>query len=228
MKSVKLDVNTKKQLLELYKNRKVSLEGNILKLIDSDGDGVFQEYLDESIKRDKDRSRKRLDVNKQVQSQNTDLVKLNKENSRVNRQLTKALEEAEKSKNIAIEQSESAENARIEAENARIEAENAKSEAENARMGAENAKSVAINDLEILQKKNQFELIGLIVKVSIWVILGVGVVTTLMYMLSMYLKVDTTVIGSTWSNIIGIMLTNSFSIVGTIMGVKYASKKDDE
>ena len=34
-------------------------------------------------------------------------------------------------------------------------------------------------------------------------------------------------IGSTWSNMFGILLTNAFSIVGTIMGVKYASEKKD-
>ena len=34
-------------------------------------------------------------------------------------------------------------------------------------------------------------------------------------------------ISLTWSNIIGILLTNAFSIVGTIMEVKYASEKKD-
>ena len=36
-------------------------------------------------------------------------------------------------------------------------------------------------------------------------------------------------IGSTWSNMLSILLTNAFSIVGTLMGVKYASenKKDN-
>ena len=34
----------------------------------------------------------------------------------------------------------------------------------------------------------------------------------------------TQLIASTWSNIIGILLTNAFSIIGTIMGVKYASE----
>jgi hypothetical protein len=37
---------------------------------------------------------------------------------------------------------------------------------------------------------------------------------------------DTQIIGSTWSNMFGILLTNAFSIVGTIMGVKYATDKD--
>ena len=34
-------------------------------------------------------------------------------------------------------------------------------------------------------------------------------------------------ISLTWSNIIGILLTNAFSIVGTIMEVKYESEKKD-
>jgi hypothetical protein len=38
---------------------------------------------------------------------------------------------------------------------------------------------------------------------------------------------QTTTIGSTWTNIIGILLTNCFSIVGTIMGVKYASSTNN-
>ena len=88
-------------------------------------------------------------------------------------------------------------------------------------------KKIAENDLELMQKKTQFELIGTIVKVALWVILGVGGVTTAMYILALSAGLDTTVIGSTWSNIIGILLTNAFSIVGTIMGVKYASEKRD-
>jgi hypothetical protein len=34
-------------------------------------------------------------------------------------------------------------------------------------------------------------------------------------------------IGPAWSNMFGILLTNAFSIVGTIMGVKYATKDKD-
>ena len=65
-------------------------------------DDNFKEYIEEAIKRDKESRRKRLDVTKKVQVQNTDLTKLNKENKRVNRQLTKALEEAEILTNQAI------------------------------------------------------------------------------------------------------------------------------
>ena len=38
---------------------------------------------------------------------------------------------------------------------------------------------------------------------------------------------DTVLLGSTWSNMFSILLTNSFSIIGTIMGVKYASEEKE-
>jgi Fe2+ transport system protein B len=87
----------------------------------------------------------------------------------------------------------------------------------------EDAKSIVENDLDILQKKTQFELIGTIVKVALYIIVGVGILTTIMYALSLYFNKDTQMIGSAWSNMFGILLTNAFSIVGTIMGVKYAT-----
>ena len=225
---IKLDKNTKNQLIELYKTKKIGLEGNILKLIDSDGDEEFASYVKESIDRDKDSRRKRLDITKQVQSQNNDLTKWKNENERVNKELTSALEEAEESNKAMLVAKQEAEDSLEEAENARVEAENARVEAEKARQEAENAKTSAENDLDLIQKKSQFELIGTIVRVALWVILGVGGVTTAMYLVALSAGLDTTVIGSTWSNIIGILLTNAFSIVGTIMGVKYASEKSDK
>ena len=224
---IKLDKNTKNQLIELYKTKKIGLEGNILKLIDSDGDEEFASYVKESIDRDKDSRRKRLDITKQVQSQNNDLTKWKNENERVNKELTSALEEAEESNKAMLVAKQEAEDSLEEAQNARVEAENARVEAEKARQEAENAKTSAENDLDLIQKKSQFELIGTIVRVALWVILGVGGVTTAMYLVALSAGLDTTVIGSTWSNIIGILLTNAFSIVGTIMGVKYASEKKD-
>lgn len=87
----------------------------------------------------------------------------------------------------------------------------------------EDAKDIVENDLDTLQKKTQFELINNIVKVALYIIIGVGLATTIMYGFSLYFDRDTQMIGSTWSNIFGILLTNAFSIVGTIMGVKYAT-----
>jgi len=58
--------------------------------------------------------------------------------------------------------------------------------------------------------------------------MGVGVTTTALYIFAMITKFDTTLIGNAWSNLFGILLTNSFSIIGTIMGVKYASNDSKE
>ena len=225
---IKIDKKTKDQLLEMFKTKKISLEGNILKVIDPDGDVEFENYLKESIEKDKDNRRKRLDITKQVQSQNTDLTKWKKENERVNKQLTRALEEAETSNKEAIASKDEAIKAKDEADIAKTEAIKAKNEAELARQEAINAKNAAESDLELIQKKTQFELIGSIVKVALWVIMGVGGIVTAVYLIALFKGLNTDVIGSTWTNIVSILLTNSFSIVGTIMGVKYANQDKDK
>lgn len=92
----------------------------------------------------------------------------------------------------------------------------------------EKAKEIAINDLDVLQKKKQTELIGSIVKIALGVIISVGIVTTFMYVISLIINKDTQMIGSTWANTLGILLTNAFSIIGTIMGVKYSSNNNNK
>jgi hypothetical protein len=224
---IKLDKKTKDQLIDLYKTKKIALEGNILKLIDPDGDLELESYLKETTEKDKDTRRKRLEVTRKVQSQNNDLVKWKEENEKIQLELKESLEKTENSMREMESLKEEAECARLEAERLKEEADQARLEAEISKQEAINAKNVAEGDLELIQKKTQFELIGTIVKVALWVILGVGGVTTVMYLVALSTGLDTTVIGSTWSNIIGILLTNAFSIVGTIMGVKYASEKKD-
>lgn len=224
---IKIDKTTKLQLLELCKTKKITLEGNILKVIDTEGDADWEKYISESIDKDKENRRKRLEITRQVQTQNKDLTNWKEEIERVNEQLKVALEEAELSKQEAILAKNEAEKSRDEAEIAMMEAEKSRQESEIAKEEAMKAKIEAENDLDILQKKTQFELIGTIIRVALWVILGVGLVTTIIYLVALFTGIDTAVIGSTWSNIIGILLTNSFSIVGTIMGVKYASEKKD-
>lgn len=222
---MKLNKETRKQLIDLYKTRKVGLEGNILKVIDCDGDEEFQSYVNELIEKDKEGRRKSLDITKQVQTQNRELTKWKEENEKIQEELKQSLQNSECAMHEAQKLREEAELAKDEAEKSAIEAEKSKEEALVAKAQAENAKKAAENDLDLVQKKSQFELIGTIVKVALWVILGVGVVTTGMYLFAIFRGTDTQVIGSTWSNIIGILLTNAFSIVGTIMGVKYASEK---
>ena len=104
--------------------------------------------------------------------------------------------------------------------NLKIELENS----EKLKNSIEIEKNAAINDLDVIIKKNQSELIKTIVKVALAVIVGVGFVTTLLYWMAMITGKDTQIIGSTWSNMFSVLLTNAFSIVGTIMGIKYATQ----
>ena len=107
-----------------------------------------------------------------------------------------------------------------------LELQNKVEEIEQAKRAAEKLRDDAVEDLEVMQKRTQYELIGTIVRVALFVIIGVGMITTVMYWVAIAAGHDTQIIGSTWSNMLGILLTNAFSIVGTIMGVKYATEKD--
>jgi len=87
-------------------------------------------------------------------------------------------------------------------------------------------KNAALNDLDATIKKSQNELIGTIVKSALFVIMSVGFITTIMYSFAILSNKDTQIIGSTWSNMFSVLLTNAFSIVGTIMGIKYATQDE--
>ena len=192
-----VDKHIRDFLLDVSNKKRIHLEGNILKLIEAEeGDEEFSLYLSTSLEKDKENRKKRLDVTKQVQNQNKELIKSQEDNQHLMTDLKTALDEAEKSK---------------------IEAVNAKAEAEKLR-------DLAVEDLDTLQKKAQFELIGVIVKVALIVIIGVGLITTGLYATALFMGMDTTLLGNAWTNMFGILLTNSFSIIGTIMGVKYATE----
>jgi flagellar biosynthesis GTPase FlhF len=211
---------TKEQLLNVYKTKNICLEGNILKLIDPEDDTEFAEYLKICADRDKESRRKRLEITKRIQTQNTELTEAQEQNEKLMQELQASLADMETSK------------AQIECQNKELlewKEENEKMDIDlrEALRVAENAKLVAENDLDLMQKKTQFELINNIVRVALYIILGVGVATTGMFVFAMVMNYDTTIISSAWSNMFGILLTNSFSIVGTIMGVKYASEKSN-
>ena len=198
---MKIDKKIRDWLLELRAKNKIFLEGNLLKVIESDPiDEEFIKYIEEASIKDKESRKRRLDVTKQIQDQNKELLTAQEENIKINEELKLALESAEEEKK--------------KAELSKVEADKAKDE--------------ALNDLDILQKKSETELIGTIIKVALIVIMGVGVLSSLMYGIAMFTGKDTQVIGSTWSNMLGILLTNAFSIVGTIMGVKYATEKKSD
>lgn len=187
------DKDTKKALLELFRTRKIYLEGNLPKLVDAQDDTEFLNYLKSCIESDKETRRKRLEITKQIQTQNKELLNSQIENSNLMDELKCALDLAEQSKKDALR-----------------------------------ARDEAMNDLDMIQKRTQFELINLIVRISLIIIIGVGCTTTAIYMVAMFTGQDTQIIGSTWSNMFGILLTNAFSIIGTIMGVKYASEKSSK
>jgi hypothetical protein len=194
---VEVTEHTRNVLLEVAKKKKIYVEGNFLKILKPPpGDKEFEEYLKMCKEKDRSNRRKRLEVTKQVQQQNKELAEAALENQKVNEQLSNALEEASRSAEEAVE----------------------------ARHEAEKLRDAAVEDLDTLQKRTQFELIGLIVKTSLWIIGGVGLLTTLLYIYVLSSGIDAKIIESTWSNLFGILLTNSFSIIGTIMGVKYATE----
>ncbi len=177
-------------LLELAKKR-VYLEGNILKALNADkSDKEFSKYLNECKRRDVANRKKRLEVTKQVQSQNKDLQIAAETNQELVEELKLTLEKVS-----------------------------------DAKKEAEKLRDEAIEDLDVMQKRKQVELITTIVKVALGVILAVLVTTTILYLIVLLKNLDSTIIETTWSNLFGILLTNSFSIVGTIMGVKYANKE---
>lgn len=224
---IKIDDNTKKQLIELYQKKGIGLEGNITKLIQREDDEDFKEYLKECESKDAEKRKKRLEMTKKIQKQNEELTSLNDENQRILTELQDTLENVEQSKTaFELQNKELNEwkttNIRL-TEELRVEM----IRAEQAKLDAEAAKQNAENDLDLLQKRNQTELISTIVKVALYVIVGVGVITTGVYVFTLIVGKDTQVISAAWSNIFGILLTNAFSIIGTIMGIKYATNQSE-
>jgi hypothetical protein len=221
---IKIDSNTKKTLMDLYVKKGIGLEGNITKLIDTENDEDFKNYLKDCETKDGDKRKKRLEMTKKIQKQNDELVTLNEKNEKMMEDLQNKITEIEESKlTFEVQNRELNEWKKENLElTEKLQTEMMKSE--KARVDAEAAKQNAENDLDLLQKKTQNELISTIVKVALWVIMGVGVVTTGVYVLTLFVGKDTQVISAAWSNIFGILLTNAFSIVGTIMGIKYATE----
>ena len=201
-------------LIVLAERDRLFVEGNILKIMDPGDSGSYQTYLRTALASDKAKREKRLQVTRQVQDQNTEL----REAQRIIESKTESLEAALNDMSEAKQATEAA----------LAEAQRAREEAEDARKEVEGAWHKAKNDLDYLQRKTQFELMGNIVRVALFVVVGVGLTTTALYALALFgasaSDSDTTLLANTWSNMFGILLTNSFSIIGTIMGVKYASE----
>lgn len=173
---MKLDSTTWEKLIQLADEREVYLEGNVLKVIDSESNARWALYLSRATSLDSETRKRRLEITKQIQTQNIELQEIQK-------RLRDAL------------------------------------------INAENAKNLAEQDLEILRKKTQYHLMKQIVKISLTMIVGVGLLTTALYLIALISDKNTELLGNTWSSMIGIILTNSFSIVGTVLGIKYANEE---
>ena len=220
---IKIDSNTKRILIDLYNKKKIGLEGNITKIIDGENDEEFKKYLEECLLKDEDKRKKRLDMTKRIQKQNEELVLANQENERILGELQQTLTEVGDNKITLEVQNKELQEWKHENIELTEKLQNEMLKSEQARISAETAKQNAENDLDLLQKKTQNELISTIVRVALYIIVGVGFITTGVYVFTMVMGKDTQVISAAWSNIFGILLTNAFSIVGTIMGIKYAT-----
>lgn len=221
---IKIDSNTKRILIDLYNKKKIGLEGNITKIIDGENDEEFKKYLEECLLKDEDKRKKRLDMTKRIQKQNGELVLANQENERILGELQQTLTEVGDNKITLEVQNKELQEWKHENIELTEKLQNEMLKSEQARISAETAKQNAENDLDLLQKKTQNELISTIVRVALYIIVGVGFITTGVYVFTMVMGKDTQVISAAWSNIFGILLTNAFSIVGTIMGIKYATE----
>jgi hypothetical protein len=224
---ISFNKQTKQQLILLCKTRNICLEGNIIRVVDYSGDTEFEQYINTCLEKDKEMRKKRLDITKQIQSKNNELIELNKENERIMQELRDSLKSVEESKIQYEVQNIELTAWKQESEKISLELQQEMLKSEQARVDAENAKKMAESDLDVLQKRTQTQLIERIVKVSLGVIITVGLITTIMYGIALFTEKDTQIIGSTWANMFGILLTNAFSIIGTIMGVKYASKETE-
>lgn len=201
-------------LLQVAEENNLYIEGNILNVLDPGDNAAAAEYLADASKTSNAKRQKRLEVTKKAQQEQRELKEANEQNTKLMAELTDALQEAKL--------------AQSQAEEAREESDRHRRDAEEARILAEKAKTTAESDLDFMQKQKQFRLINQIVRSSIYVICGVGLITSALYVFLIVRNADESQIsmmGNTWSNMFGILLTNSFSIIGTVMGVKYATDK---
>ena len=132
------DSKSKKQLIDLFEQKRMGIEGNILKLIDVEGDEKFAEYIQNSVEKDKDNRKKRLEITKQIQIQNKELTESKKELEGSQKSLQESLEQIQASMEEVQSAKDQAEKMRLEAEKAKEEADKEKEKEADTSIGAEN------------------------------------------------------------------------------------------
>lgn len=81
------------------------------------------------------------------------------------------------------------------------------------------------NDLKILREKNQLRILNHVVNICLRIIIGIGFSCSIILVVMLLFGKQSDLIESTWSQSILLMLSNAFSIIATIQGVK--SLKDN-
>ena len=145
----------RQQLINLCETKNICLEGNIIRVIDYSGDTQFEEYIKTCLEKDKEHRRKRLDITKQIQFKNEELVSLNLENQRILDELKLSLSSVEDTKLQLEHQNRELILWRDENEKISLELQQEMLKSEQARIEAENAKKIVESDLDVLQKKTQ-------------------------------------------------------------------------
>ena len=98
---IRFSDDLKKELIQLAAEKEIFLEGNITKIIDTDGHEEFHSYIQSAINRDRENRKKRLEITKTIQEQNKALMEWKSHNEELNKELQLALAESEKAKQLA-------------------------------------------------------------------------------------------------------------------------------
>ena len=75
-------------------------------------------------------------------------------------------------------------------------------------------------NLKVLREKNQLKIMNNVVNICLRIIIGIGVSCSLILVFMLFFGKQSDLVESTWSQSILLMLSNSFSIIATIQGVK--------
>ena len=100
---IRLNDETRKALIALAQETQVYPEGNFVKLLDPGDDEDFRAYIGKALARDRNMRQRRLEITKQIQIQNRDLIKYNEQVTVLNQDLTISLEEQKKAKEQVIQ-----------------------------------------------------------------------------------------------------------------------------
>jgi hypothetical protein len=75
-------------------------------------------------------------------------------------------------------------------------------------------------NLKVLREKNQLKLMNNVVNICLRIIIGIGLSCSIILVVMILFGKQSDLVESTWSQSILLMLSNSFSIIATIQGVK--------